>query len=107
MEQWYGVEYRDMHTAVHGLFVYDNLEAAQAADDFLSENTAVYSNMAGDDWVMEHAMRTGDMVDADYSEINFRDVEWDDEVRSHVYCDPYDNRKIIVVNTGHVVHDLW
>lgn len=107
MVQWYGVEYRNMSTAIHGLFVYDNLDDACAVDDYLAENAETYSEVAGDRWTMEHAMKEASMVDVDYSEIDYRHVNWDDDLHEYVYCDPYNETPIIVVNTGHVVHDLW
>ena len=60
----FGVEYRDMHTALHHILAYDNEEDAHAAAILLEEN--------GDDpAAVDEAMRKA----TDNYEINFRDVE--------------------------------
>lgn len=108
-EQIYAVEYRNMRTALHGLFAYYNRDAAEAADEYLRDNADEYCEVLDDPWLQEHAMRSDCMTDDDYSEINFRDVEWDDSLSQYVYRDPWDAEldPIIVVNDGHAVHDLW
>lgn len=108
-EQLYAVEYRNMRTAVHGLFVYDDLDSACAVDDYLAENAESYYDSMDDPMVQEYEMKAEHMVDVDYSEINYRDVAWDDDMHEYVYRDPWDNDlpPIIVVNSGHVVHDLY
>lgn len=108
-EQIYAVEYRNMHTALHGLFTYYDRDAAEAVDEYLRCNADEYCEALDDPFVQECAMRSDCMTDDDYSEINFRDVEWNDSLNQYVYRNPWDTEldPIIIVNDGHVVHDLW
>lgn len=104
----YAVEYRNMHTAVHGLFVYDDLDAACAVDDYLTENgDAISASDIDYEEFLRFKMQGEHMVDIDCSEIDYRNVDWDDTMNEYVYRDPFIEDPIVVVNTEHVVHDLY
>jgi hypothetical protein len=61
------------------------------------------------------AEESGDDAEADWAfhkakddiEINFRDVDFDEDVNNWYWESPYDGSRIIVVNTAHIVPDVF
>lgn len=109
-EQLYAVEYRNMRTSVHGLFVYEDLEVACEVDERLAEVSDDQCVVTLEEETMFSDMRTDAMADVDYEEIDYRAVDWDDEIGESVYRDAHDDDDdlpIIVVNTDHVVWDIY
>lgn len=105
METLYAVEYRNMRTAVHGLFIYEEMDIACAVDAALSE---IDDPIDLSDPVGQEAIRVDDAVDEfDFSEINYRDVEWDDDEGEYIYTGADDDAKVIVMNEEHDVHDIY
>jgi hypothetical protein len=106
-EVLYAVEYRDMGTAIHGLFVYEDMETANFVYGLL-ENSYEENGESYD--ILEPDITNG-LIDG-YSEIDYRDVDWNDHEDAYVYYPSIaelddDFPTIIVVNPEHQVPDLW
>lgn len=85
----YCIEYRNMHTGIHGLLCYDTRKVAeQYLDDikkFIAEEETEYyksqrenrpadpSFREGVEFILDEAFNKADTV---IEEINFRDIEW-------------------------------
>lgn len=104
-ETVYAVEYRNMHTACHGLFLYKDLETACEVDDALEE---IADSATPEE--IEAVLQADKMYDdaSAFEEIDYRDVDFDEEAGEYVYSMPFDDELVIVVvNTDHDVHDLY
>lgn len=108
MKILYGVEYRNFRTAMHGLFLYDDIDTACQVDNELSEFESIDFSLDDEPFALE-AIREDLMVqDYDLSEIDWRQVEWDDEMPGYVYRPPFDDDMVVVVvNQGHIVYDIF
>ena len=94
----YGVEFRDMSSAIHHLLVF---ESENDAEDAFASLTA--AEESGDDAEADWAFHKA----KDDIEINFRDVDFDEDVNNWYWKSPYDGSRIIVVNTAHIVPDVF
>lgn len=107
MKTLYGVEYRNFRTAIHGIFVYEDIETACAVDDaWDGEDLDAMDPVTGE---LSPILQPENILDDyDFSEINYRDVEFDEEYGEWIYRPPLDDDiEIIVVNTLHEVPDLY
>lgn len=88
----YGIEYRNMHTAIHGILVFANKKDAMNAYKNLQTLENVSSQERYDD-ILNTVFNICDR-DFDLAEINYRDVV-ENSPYNYYQCD---DTKIIIVN---------
>ena len=93
-EYKHAVEYRSMHTALHHLLVFADGQQADAAFEALESE---------DEGRVQDAFAGA----VDDFEIDYRQVEFDSDIRNWHWNDPFSGDVYIVENAAHRVPDVW
>lgn len=104
----YGVEFHNMRSGYHGLFVFNNVDNATSFDNTLTTLTQNETYIELELFLEKVFAEPNCVGMTDFiEEIDFRnDISFDERLEERVWYDGY-NDPVVIVNENHIVHSIY